>query len=87
MESYRLNDLDIILDKEGADRYAKASYPIRYGKLCEIKSKDYVFPFNLAGEIKYIKGVNHNWPHPAGLYRAPNFLKVYRLKKLPPTRQ
>jgi len=65
MESYRLQDFDITLNKRGADRYTKASYPVRYGKFCEIKSADYLFQFNLAGEIKYIQGLNHNWPHPA----------------------
>jgi hypothetical protein len=65
MESYRLNDLDITLDRNGADRYTKASYPVRYGRFCEIKSSDYLFQFNLSGEIKYIQGLNQNWPHPA----------------------
>jgi len=65
MESYRLQDFNITLNKKGADRYTKASYPVRYGKYCEIKSTDYLFQFNLAGEIKYIQGVNQNWPHPA----------------------
>jgi len=65
MDAYRLNDLEITLNKQGADRHTKASYPIRYGRFCEIKSPDYLFQFNLSGEIKYIRGVNHNWPHPA----------------------
>ena len=65
MESYRLQDFDITLNKRGAVRYTKASYPVRYGKFCEIRSADYRFQFNLAGEIKYIQGVNQNWSHPA----------------------
>ncbi|UCD82915.1 MAG: radical SAM protein [Desulfobacterales bacterium] len=65
MNSCRLKNLDITLNKQGANRYTKASYPIRYGRFCEIKSPDYLFQLNLNGEIKYIRGVTKNWPHPA----------------------
>jgi hypothetical protein len=65
VNSYRLNNLDITLDKQGANRYTKASYPIRYGRFCEIKSPDYLFQLNLNGEIRYIRGLTSNWPHPA----------------------
>jgi hypothetical protein len=65
MESHRLNDLEITIEKAGAAHYTKASYPVRYGKFCEIDTPDYVFQLNLSGEIKYIQGVNRNWPHPA----------------------
>ena len=65
MEHYQLNDLEITLDRQGANRFTKASYPIRYGRYCEIKTKDYLFEFNLNGEIKFIRGLNQNWPHPA----------------------
>jgi hypothetical protein len=30
MEHYRLNNLDITLEREGTKRFTKASYPIRY---------------------------------------------------------
>jgi hypothetical protein len=65
VNAYRLNNLQITLDKQGAHRYTKVSYPIRYGRFCEIKSPEYLFQFNLSGEIKYIQGVIQNWPHPA----------------------
>ena len=65
MAFFRMNDLDITLGKKGADRYTKASYPIRFGRYHEIKSPDYLFQFNLTGEIKYISGKSENWPHPA----------------------
>jgi len=60
-----LNDFDLTLDKAGAKRFAKASYPIRYGRFSEIKSPEHLFQFNLNGEIKYIRGLGNNWPHPA----------------------
>jgi len=65
MTSYRLNNLAITIEKEGAGRYTKASYPIRFGKYSEIKTSEYEFQFNLKGEIKFIRGLNVNWPHPS----------------------
>jgi radical SAM superfamily enzyme YgiQ (UPF0313 family) len=65
MDSYQLNDLKITLNKQGANRFTKTSYPVRYGRFCEIKTSDYLFEFNLNGEIKTIRGLSRNWPHPA----------------------
>lgn len=65
MDSYQLNDFKITLDKKGANRFTKTTYPVRYGRFCEIKTSDYLFEFNLNGEIKYIRGLTRNWPHPA----------------------
>ncbi len=53
------------MGRQGADRYTKASYPVRYGRFCEIKTPQYLFQYNLNGEIKTIRGLNSNWPHPA----------------------
>ena len=58
MEHYRLNNLDITLEREGVKRFTKASYPIRYGRFCEIETQKYLFQFNLNGEIKYIRGLH-----------------------------
>jgi hypothetical protein len=65
LDSYRINDLKITIDKQGANRYTKASYPVRYGRFCEIKTPRYLFQYNLNGEIKTIRGLNSNWTHPA----------------------
>jgi hypothetical protein len=65
LDSYRINDLKITIDKQGAYRYTKASYPVRYGRFCEIKAPQYLFQYNLNGEIKTIRGLNSNWTHPA----------------------
>ena len=65
MKTYLLDNLAITTDKQGAARYTKASYPVRYGRYGEIKTADYLFEFNLNGEIKTIRGLNGNWPHPA----------------------
>jgi hypothetical protein len=65
MDSYRLKDLKITIDKQGAKRYTKASYPVRYGRFCEIQTPQYLFQYNLNGEIKTIRGLHSNWTHPA----------------------
>ena len=65
MDCCKLENLEITFGKQGADRFAKVSYPIRYGRFCEIKTPGYLFQLNLNGEIKYIRGLNGNWPHPA----------------------
>lgn len=61
MDTYTVEDLTITLEKEGADRYIKISYPIRYGIFSEIKSPTYTFQFNLNGEIKTIQGRGQGW--------------------------
>jgi radical SAM family protein len=69
MSSYRLNNLAITIDKEGASNYTKASYPIRFGKYSEIRTPEYEFHFNLKGEIKFIRGLGVNWRHPGELLK------------------
>jgi hypothetical protein len=65
VETYTLDNLEITLNRKGIDRFTKVSYPIRYGRWAEIKTPNYLFQFNLNGAIKYIAGLNGNWPHPA----------------------
>ncbi|MEJ2222220.1 MAG: radical SAM protein [Desulfobacterales bacterium] len=65
MDTYRLNNIEITINKQGADRYTKASYPVRYGRFCEIKTPQYLFEYNLNGELKTIRGLSSNWTHPA----------------------
>jgi radical SAM superfamily enzyme YgiQ (UPF0313 family) len=65
MESYHYGNLAITCYKEGANHYSKVTYPIRYGRFCEIKTPEFIFQCNLNGEIKYIQGLTRNWPHPA----------------------
>jgi hypothetical protein len=65
MQSSYLNSVAISVDKQGPTRIKKASFPLRYGKYSEIRTSDYEFLFNLNGEIKFIRGLNSKWPHPA----------------------
>ncbi len=60
-----MNHFKITTDKSGAARYTKASYLVSYGRYGEVKTADYRFEVNLNGEIKTIRGLNGNWPHPA----------------------
>ncbi len=58
-------NLVVIVEKQGPHKIRKASFPMRYGKYSEIKTPEHEFLFNLNGEIKFIRGLTPNWPHPA----------------------
>ncbi len=51
-----VDELSITTDKAGAREYAKVSYPVRYGVYNEIKTKDYIFQFDLRGELEVYPG-------------------------------
>jgi hypothetical protein len=65
MEFYPLDDLIITLNKEGSREFSKVSFPMRHGLFSEVRTPDYLFQFNLKGEIKFIQGLTRTWPHPA----------------------
>lgn len=60
-----INKLLISVEKQGPSKIKKDTFPLLYGKYSEIKTSEYEFRFNLNGEIKFIRGLNVNWPHPA----------------------
>ena len=60
-----IDSIAIGVEKQGPTSIAKARFPLRYGKYSEIRTSDYEFLFNLNGEIKFIRGFNAKWPHPA----------------------
>ena len=66
METFQLDNLTITINKEGGDRYAKVSYPARYGRYAVIRHPDYLCHFNLLGEIRYLQGLGQDWPHRRG---------------------
>lgn len=55
----------IVLNRRGSRKYAKVSYPVRYGVYAEIEYGKFLFQYNLNGEIKYITGRGKEWTHPA----------------------
>ena len=61
----QLNNFTVSIEKQGPRSISKASFPLRYGKYSEIRTSDYEFLFNLNGEIKFVRGLNPKWPHPA----------------------
>jgi hypothetical protein len=65
MTTGRLQDFKITLDREGPQKYTKASYPVRYGRYSELEYGEFRFQFNLNGEVKHIIGTGPEWPHPA----------------------
>lgn len=62
MEMHHFADFQITVDKQGATRYARVTYPLRYGCYSEIRTDDYIFQFDLNGRIKYIQGRRDDWP-------------------------
>ena len=62
METITIDDLIISVNRNGADDYTKVSFPVRYGIYSEIKTPDFIFQFNLNGEIKFIRGLGQDWP-------------------------
>ena len=69
MPSFRVKNLAISIDKAGAGDYAKATYPIRFGKYSEIRTPDYEFHLNQKGEIRFIRGLGVGWRHPGELLK------------------
>ena len=59
------NNIAISVEKQCPNTISKASFPLRYGRYSEIKTSKCEFIFNLNGEIKFIRGLDVNWPHPA----------------------
>jgi hypothetical protein len=57
--------IDLKLNIPAASKYDKVSYPIRYGRLNEIRTPGHCFQFNLNGEIKHLQGIGRDWPHPS----------------------
>ncbi len=59
----------ISVEKSGPDKLVKQTFPLRFGKYSEIRTTDYEFCFNLNGEIKSIRGLKSDWPHPAEQFK------------------
>jgi hypothetical protein len=69
MKSFYPSNLAISVEKEAPRKIAKALFPLRYGKYSEIRTSGYEFIFNLNGEIKFIRGLHSDWPHPAEQFK------------------
>jgi hypothetical protein len=58
------DNVKITLNKSGSTVYGKMSFPVHCGIYHEIETKDFVFQFNLNGEILRAKGKGRDWAHP-----------------------
>jgi hypothetical protein len=65
MEFPHFSHFAVHVEKQTPSYITKATFPLRYGKYSEIRTSEYEFIFNLNGEIKFIRGLNTDWPHPA----------------------
>lgn len=61
---YTSDKLKITLGKTGSSIYTKMSFPVHCGLYNEIETHDFIFQFNLNGEIFRAKGKGRDWAHP-----------------------
>ncbi len=61
--------LRISVEKKGPEKRLKQTFPLRFGRYSEIRTRDFEFCFNLNGEIKSIRGLTPDWPHPAEQFK------------------
>lgn len=61
---YSCNGLSIEVEKKGANKYVKVSYPQAYGIYTEISTPNYIFDLDLNEQIKYLRAKTPSWPHP-----------------------
>jgi len=59
------SNLAITVEKQYPVTVSKARFPLRQGRYSEIRTSGHEFVFNLNGEIKFIRSLGVNWPHPA----------------------
>jgi radical SAM superfamily enzyme YgiQ (UPF0313 family) len=69
MDFLQQQHLMISVEKDGPDKLVKQTFPLRFGKYSEIKTPDFEFCFNLNGEIRSIRGLKSDWPHPAEQFK------------------
>jgi len=62
---FRNEEIVIELGKQGELRHRKVSYPLLVGTYHKITLPGYVFFYDLKGDIKYIRGLHRDWPHPS----------------------
>ena len=65
MQFPAVSNFFISVEKQGSPDIQKNRFPLRYGTHSEIRTRDFEFRFNLNGEIKTIRGLSPDWPHPA----------------------
>ncbi|MCP3927204.1 MAG: radical SAM protein [Desulfobacterales bacterium] len=59
-----VNEMAITVNRVEVSPFRKLNSPIRKIHYSGVRTRDYEFHFNLKGEIKMIRGLGMNWPHP-----------------------
>lgn len=62
MDVVDLPDFQVHLHKMGRSRYSPVTYPVRYGRYSEIRTRDYVFQYDLNGEVRHVQARRAAWP-------------------------
>lgn len=65
MNGFHSKSFSIVVERPDPGQIQKERFPLRYGTYSEIRTADHEFRFNLNGEIKFIRGLDPTWPHPA----------------------
>lgn len=64
MQRFQPQQLAVTVEKTGRRHFTKTSQPTRFGKYSEIRTRNHEFHFNLNGQIKFIRSLGSDWPHP-----------------------
>lgn len=62
--TYSLNNCRITCNKQGSPVYTKMSFPVHCGLFTELETEEFVFHFNLNGEIIRARLKSRDWVHP-----------------------
>ncbi len=61
---FTTDDCKFTIEKQGSSTYTKMSFPTHCGRYTEIETENFIFHFNLNGEILRAKGKSQDWAHP-----------------------
>ena len=61
---YTLNNCRITCNKPGSPVYTKISFPVHCGLFTELETEEFIFHFNLNGEIIRARLKSRDWVHP-----------------------
>lgn len=62
---FHSQDLTILPNRQGSERYGKSSHPLCFGRYTEVRTGQFVLHYNRQGQVKRISGTGNDWPHPA----------------------
>jgi hypothetical protein len=63
--AYRSDGLSITLNLSGNREYTKVSYPVKYGIISRLETREMILEFNLNHEIRHARSKTRHWLHPS----------------------